>query len=91
MTTVIPLANRGYRVFTKGASEIVLSKCSNIIGQNGVTLPFDQSDQQSVVRNVIEPMATNGLRTIAIAYKDISAAEGKSKLLIGYIIFEGTN
>jgi len=75
MTTVIPLANRGYRVFTKGASEIVLSKCSNIIGQNGVTLPFDQSDQQSVVRNVIEPMATNGLRTIAIAYKDISAAE----------------
>ena len=27
-------------------------------------------DQEIVVRNVIEPMASNGLRTICLAYKE---------------------
>ena len=36
MTTVIPLPNnKGSRVLTKGASEIVLSKCANILTATG--------------------------------------------------------
>ena len=77
MTTVIPLTNGGYRVFTKGASEMVLSKCSTILGPDGSPSSFGESDQQNIVKTVIDPMASNGLRTIAIAYKDISAHEGK--------------
>lgn len=77
MTTVVPLVKGGYRIFTKGASEMVLSKCSTIIGENSKSLPFGENDQQNVIKDVIDPMASNGLRTIAVAYKDISA--GKSK------------
>ena len=36
MTTVIPLPNdSGYRVLTKGASEIVLGKCTKILTHDG--------------------------------------------------------
>nr|XP_037281556.1 plasma membrane calcium-transporting ATPase 2-like isoform X3 [Rhipicephalus microplus] len=71
MSTVIPLdGGRGFRVYTKGASEIVMKKCSFIFGANGQLENFRQEDQDRLVRSVIEPMASNGLRTICIAYKD---------------------
>ena len=35
MSTVIPLNGGGYRVLTKGASEIVLNKCSHIMTSTG--------------------------------------------------------
>ena len=73
MSTVTPLAGGGYRVYTKGASEMVMSKCSSILGADAKLLPFGEDDQQDMLKNVIEPMASNGLRTIGMAYKDISS------------------
>ncbi|CAG7817501.1 unnamed protein product [Allacma fusca] len=71
MTSVIPLPdNGGWRVFTKGASEIVLHKCKYIIGPNGKLARFGKHEQDKMVHEVIEPMAQDGLRTISIAYKD---------------------
>ena len=60
---------------------MVLSKCSSIIGVNGETSQFDEYAQQNVVKGVIDPMASNGLRTIAVAYRDISAEHGKTLIL----------
>ncbi|CAI2738209.1 unnamed protein product, partial [Dicrocoelium dendriticum] len=59
----------GITVFTKGASEMVLKKCDFILDANGEPQPFTTSQQEEFVRNVIEPMAGAGLRTIGIAYK----------------------
>jgi Ca2+ transporting ATPase len=71
MSTVIPLQNKGdFRLFTKGASEIVLKKCSWIMGKDGEPRKFLPQDQDAMVKSVIEPMACDGLRTICIAYKD---------------------
>ncbi|XP_076304667.1 plasma membrane calcium-transporting ATPase 2-like isoform X10 [Tachypleus tridentatus] len=69
MSTVIYISN-GYRVYTKGASEIVMKKCSFIFSHEGRIDPFTKDDQDRMVNNVIEPMASNGLRTICLAYKD---------------------
>ncbi|KAL1449107.1 hypothetical protein WDU94_000340 [Cyamophila willieti] len=69
MSTVIPKKN-GYRVYTKGASEIILKKCNYIYGRNGHLEKFTKEMQDRLVRNVIEPMACDGLRTISLAYKD---------------------
>ncbi|KAL3194358.1 hypothetical protein MRX96_016479 [Rhipicephalus microplus] len=80
MSTVIPLdGGRGFRVYTKGASEIVLKKCSFIFGANGQLENFRQEDQDRLVRSVIEPMASNGLRTICIAYKDYILSGSNTK------------
>lgn len=71
MSTVIELPSKsGFRVFTKGASEIVMKKCTFIFGESGELKKFTQQDQERLVSQVIEPMACDGLRTISISYKD---------------------
>ncbi|KFM74141.1 Plasma membrane calcium-transporting ATPase 3, partial [Stegodyphus mimosarum] len=69
MSTVIPIEG-GFRVFTKGASEMVLKRCNFIFGRDGKLERFTKEDQDRLVKTIIEPMACDGLRTIAIAYKD---------------------
>lgn len=69
MTTVIPLPGGGYRMLTKGASEIVLNKCSFILGENGHVLPLSTDGVRDIVQNVVQPMATSALRTICLAYR----------------------
>lgn len=69
MSTVISM-KFGYRLFTKGASEIILKKCNYILDCKGKPTPFKVEDQENIVKNVIEPMAEDGLRTICLAYKD---------------------
>ena len=70
MSTIIPLDGGGYRVFTKGASEIIMKKCSFILGDGGRVERFSPSAQDRMVKDVIEPMARDGLRTISIAFRD---------------------
>ncbi|KAL1129907.1 hypothetical protein AAG570_012851 [Ranatra chinensis] len=78
MSTVVPRQGGGYRLFTKGASEIVLKKCAFIYGRDGHLEKFTREMQDRLVRNVIEPMACNGLRTISIAYRDF--VPGKAEI-----------
>ncbi|TMS38440.1 hypothetical protein L596_005168 [Steinernema carpocapsae] len=74
MITVIKLEEKGthvgYRMFCKGASEIVIAKCAYFIGASGHADPFPEERQDYVMANVIQSMAEQGLRTICIAYKD---------------------
>ncbi|XP_050411569.1 plasma membrane calcium-transporting ATPase 2 isoform X1 [Patella vulgata] len=69
MSTVVNIEN-GYRVFSKGASEIILKKCDFIMTAEGKPKSFNVREQEKMVQEVIEPMASDGLRTICIAYKD---------------------
>jgi Ca2+ transporting ATPase len=71
MMTVIHLPdNAGYRVYAKGASEIILSRCKYMLGKNGEIVNFGERELDDTTRNVIEPMASDGLRTLGLAYKD---------------------
>ncbi|XP_013381332.1 plasma membrane calcium-transporting ATPase 2 [Lingula anatina] len=69
MSTVIP-TEHGFRLFNKGASEMVLRRCTFILGAGGRVRPFSAHDADNLIKRVIEPMAMDGLRTIGIAYKD---------------------
>ncbi|XP_032066627.1 plasma membrane calcium-transporting ATPase 3 isoform X3 [Thamnophis elegans] len=75
MSTVICMPDGGYRLFSKGASEIVLKKCTNILNSNGELRNFRPRDRDEIVKKVIEPMACDGLRTICIAYRDFPAGK----------------
>ncbi|CAF4258714.1 unnamed protein product, partial [Rotaria sp. Silwood2] len=57
----------------KSASEIILKKCTTILNHNGEVIPFSTADYDRLVQTVIEPMASNGLRTICLAYRDFSS------------------
>ncbi|XP_044161754.1 plasma membrane calcium-transporting ATPase 3 isoform X1 [Bufo gargarizans] len=73
MSTVVCLPNGGFRLYSKGASEIVLKKCSNVLNAAGELQTFRPRDRDEMVKKVIEPMACDGLRTICIAYRDFQA------------------
>lgn len=72
MSTAIPLPEGGFRLYSKGASEIMLSKCEYILDESGEAQPFPASEKEKVVKEVIEKWATEGLRTLCMAYKDIT-------------------
>lgn len=72
--TVIKLTKNGeyigYRVYQKGASEIVLARCSHIIVADNTIQAFSEQQHKQLVSKVIQEMADRGLRTICVAYKD---------------------
>uniref|UniRef100_A0A8C4N8K0 Calcium-transporting ATPase n=1 Tax=Eptatretus burgeri TaxID=7764 RepID=A0A8C4N8K0_EPTBU len=72
MTTVVR-TSEGYRLYSKGASELLLQKCTRVIGGRGEISTFMLHDRDDIIKKVIEPMANNGLRTICLAYRDIAA------------------
>ncbi|XP_037540980.1 plasma membrane calcium-transporting ATPase 3b [Nematolebias whitei] len=72
MSTVIKLPDGTFRLYSKGASEIMLKKCSYVLDANGEPRSFRPRDRDEMVKQVIEPMACEGLRTICIAYRDLA-------------------
>ncbi|GAB0194713.1 plasma membrane calcium-transporting ATPase 2 [Grus japonensis] len=59
MSTVIKMPDGSFRMYSKGASEIVLKK---------------PRDRDEMVKKVIEPMACDGLRTICVAFRDFNSS-----------------
>ena len=77
MSTVINNTSSQFRIYTKGASEMVLALCSFYIDGNGEVKEIDADCRESLEKT-LEKMASAGLRTICIAFKDFVLEEGKS-------------
>ncbi|XP_034074764.1 plasma membrane calcium-transporting ATPase 1a isoform X4 [Gymnodraco acuticeps] len=77
MSTVLKMADGSFRMFSKGASEILLKKCYKVMTANGESKVFRPRDRDDMVKKVIEPMASEGLRTICLAYRDFPVSEGE--------------
>uniref|UniRef100_A0A8C4NXE0 Calcium-transporting ATPase n=1 Tax=Dicentrarchus labrax TaxID=13489 RepID=A0A8C4NXE0_DICLA len=77
MSTVLKMHDGSYRMYSKGASEILLRKCCKILTASGEAKAFKPRDRDDLVKKVIEPMASEGLRTICLAYRDFPAADGE--------------
>ncbi|KAJ8360370.1 hypothetical protein SKAU_G00168950 [Synaphobranchus kaupii] len=73
MSTVLKNPDGSFRMYSKGASEIILRKCSRMLDGSGETKVFHPKDRDEMVRKVIEPMACEGLRTICLAMRDFPA------------------
>jgi len=68
------------RLLCKGASELVLAECSHYIAADGSRNPItDEKEKQ--IKDIIELYASNALRTIGLAYRDVGrddfGGEGK--------------
>uniref|UniRef100_A0A8C4VFX3 Calcium-transporting ATPase n=1 Tax=Gopherus evgoodei TaxID=1825980 RepID=A0A8C4VFX3_9SAUR len=73
MSTVLKNSDGSFRMYSKGASEIILRKCTKILDKNGDLRVFKVKDRDEMVKKVIEPMACQGLRTICLAFRDFPA------------------
>ncbi|OLL25886.1 Calcium-transporting ATPase 2 [Neolecta irregularis DAH-3] len=76
MEIVVKLSSRKYRLFVKGASEILLAMCSNIIaeplGDEIITRPLTERDIESLILT-IDNYANQSLRTIGLCWKDFDS------------------
>ncbi|KAL8701555.1 MAG: hypothetical protein Q9224_000443 [Gallowayella concinna] len=72
MATVIKLDNGNYRMFVKGASELMLDKCSKIIKHptQGLLESSLTEDLRRSLGDVINAYASRSLRTIGFLYRD---------------------
>jgi Ca2+ transporting ATPase len=50
-------------------------RCFKILSANGEAKVFRPRDRDDIVKTVIEPMASEGLRTICLAFRDFPAGE----------------
>ena len=61
------------RLFCKGASEIVLGFCTNVLRPDGKAQELDE-EKRKALESTIGAFADEGLRTIAVAYRDCATA-----------------
>ncbi|XP_058678297.1 LOW QUALITY PROTEIN: plasma membrane calcium-transporting ATPase 3 [Ammospiza caudacuta] len=73
MSTVTRRPEGGYRLFCKGASEMVLRRCTSLLDAGGAPRALGGPEREELVRRVVEPMAAGGLRTLALAFRDFPA------------------
>ena len=72
MGVVVQLDNGKYRLYVKGASEILLEKCTAIIRDptKEITSTSMTDDNRQTLTNLIDNYARRSLRTIAMVYRD---------------------
>eukprot|EP00055_Hartaetosiga_balthica_P018791 m.135364 g.135364 ORF g.135364 m.135364 type:complete len:1429 (-) comp9952_c0_seq1:212-4498(-) len=73
MQTIVKLSNGVYRMYVKGASEIVLGMSTGYVGKDGATVSLSERGRDDVNTNVIVHFAEQALRVICLAYRDFNA------------------
>ncbi|KAF7819054.1 putative calcium-transporting ATPase 11, plasma membrane-type [Senna tora] len=77
MSVLVGLPDGKKRAFCKGASEIILKMCDKIIDANGETVDLPEELAKNV-SDVINSFASEALRTLCLAVKDINENEGET-------------
>ncbi|KAL2529560.1 Calcium-transporting ATPase 1 [Forsythia ovata] len=72
MGVVLELPVGGFQAHCKGASEIILSACDKVLNSNGEVTPLDETSI-NILEGTIEQFASEALRTLCLAYKDIGS------------------
>eukprot|EP00730_Choanoeca_flexa_P001794 TRINITY_DN10785_c0_g1_i2.p1 TRINITY_DN10785_c0_g1~~TRINITY_DN10785_c0_g1_i2.p1 ORF type:complete len:1367 (+),score=394.58 TRINITY_DN10785_c0_g1_i2:109-4209(+) len=74
MQTVVKLPSGGYRMYVKGASEIILGM-STCYDAGDKTIPITAADAEVLRNDVINTFAAEALRVICLAYRDFDIAQ----------------
>jgi len=77
MTTVTRPEKGVYKIYTKGAAEIILPRCVSTYSTDGQLKTFDKEDVERVLSDVINPMQEQALRIVCLASRSVSE-EGNS-------------
>jgi len=62
--------NKGYRIYCKGASEVIAARCNLVLTDKG-EIPMTESISNSI-SNAAERYARKGMRCLSLAYRDLA-------------------
>ncbi|ETO59667.1 calcium-translocating P-type ATPase, PMCA-type [Phytophthora nicotianae P1976] len=71
MSVVVRRGDSKCRVYTKGATEVVLGLCKQMQRTNGMTEALSGARKSEIGANVIEKYASQGYRTLCLSYRDL--------------------
>eukprot|EP01126_Amoeba_proteus_P065229 TRINITY_DN923_c0_g1_i8.p1 TRINITY_DN923_c0_g1~~TRINITY_DN923_c0_g1_i8.p1 ORF type:complete len:984 (-),score=211.52 TRINITY_DN923_c0_g1_i8:464-3337(-) len=75
MSRAFPVGDSGViRLYVKGASELVLGLCDRVLESNGSVVPLPEKQSRKLMRIGCDFQA-QGLRTLAIAYRDFNGPQ----------------
>ena len=80
MTTIHGIEDGKRRAFVKGAPEVILDRCSSLLNGDEITA-LDDGERQKIL-SANEEMASDALRVLAIAYRDLPEADKYNEELI---------
>uniref|UniRef100_K3WEF3 Calcium-transporting ATPase n=1 Tax=Globisporangium ultimum (strain ATCC 200006 / CBS 805.95 / DAOM BR144) TaxID=431595 RepID=K3WEF3_GLOUD len=73
MSVVVKLSESKSRIYTKGATEVVLGLCQDVQHLDGSKTALNDARKTQIGANVIEKYASQGYRTLCLSYRDIDA------------------
>ncbi|CAH0521012.1 unnamed protein product [Peronospora belbahrii] len=71
MSVVVRRSATTCRVYTKGATEVVLGLCQDMQNVNGSIVGLDEATKAKIADEVIEKYASQAYRTLCLAYRDL--------------------
>ncbi|RLN31601.1 hypothetical protein BBO99_00009192 [Phytophthora kernoviae] len=78
MSVVVSLGGDAdrWRIYTKGAPEFVLARCTKLQTRSGAVLPLTTERRQWLQENVLAAYAKRGYRTLCLAYRESTLSGG---------------
>lgn len=73
-SVVVKKASGKLMLFSKGAAEILLRKSVSSLGANNEIVPLDD-EQRKKFEDLIDSLASNGLRTLCMCYREVAESE----------------
>eukprot|EP00934_Nitzschia_sp_Nitz4_P007245 Nitzschia sp. Nitz4//scaffold135_size62275//37135//40838//NITZ4_006354-RA/size62275-augustus-gene-0.4-mRNA-1//1//CDS//3329535575//7235//frame0 len=89
MSWIIPKDDGGYRVFTKGAQEVVQSRCKSFLDQDGSVKPMTE-DMLNELTETSQRYSRRGMRCLGMAYADLPADFNLDQLSEGIMNSDGS-
>jgi len=70
MSWAVPRLEGGYRIYCKGASEVIFNRCTRVLLNIGEVSLSD--DHRAAIAKTAEKYAQRGMRCLSLAYRDLS-------------------
>lgn len=74
MTTVINDGEERFKVYSKGAAEVLLPLCTSVVAMSGEPRRFTKDDAEKLLQDLIKPWESQGLRLLCLTTKFIPSA-----------------
>ncbi|KAJ1918952.1 hypothetical protein H4219_002308 [Mycoemilia scoparia] len=75
MSVIARHGELGEFVFTKGATERIVQRCTAILQSDGQHTPISQTELLDFLAPVVDEMARDGLRVLSLAYRPLKDSE----------------
>ena len=72
MSWAVPREGGGYRLYSKGAQEVILARCTKLVGEHAETEELDEEKRDEMTATALA-YSRRGMRCLGLAYRDLPA------------------